>query len=277
MPRSCNLKIAARSQPFRYQFRRTHAETGFQIVWRDDEILAPRILSANNDMRVSVTCIVVVHGDPIEARAEVPFHLRHQGACMFAQISKRHAVFWRHDDTELMTVILTAFQEVGSAWRFTLTPVEFTTFSVSFNPIALDVMKVRTESTVSSDTPGARDVELDNDPPHAERGYSAALKFQLPRRCRSPAQTAPRIAACLTLRAKPRGGLAQAFGQPPPARLSAIPDSAQPWREVIINRQDRLLLPGACTMPNGCGDIHRSSGVSKRCKGRLKIDVQTRR
>jgi hypothetical protein len=43
-------------------------------------------------------------------------------------------------------------------------------------------MKVRTESAVSGDTSGARYVELDHDATHAERSYSAALKFQLPRR-----------------------------------------------------------------------------------------------
>ena len=135
---------------------------------------------------------------------------------------------------------------------------------------------MRAEGTVSGNTPGASYMEFDNDPPHAERGNSSALELQLSRRRRSPAQTVPRIAACLTLWAKPRSRPAQAFGQPLAARLSAIPGPAQPWREIIISGQDSLLVPGACTIPNGCGDMHHPVGVSKPCKGRLKIDVQTR-
>ena len=112
-------------------------------------------------------------------------------------------------------------------------------------------MKVRTQGSISGDTPGARYVELDHDAPHAERSHPVALKFQLSRRRRSPAQTAPRIAAILTLRAEPRGRLAQALGQPLASCLSAIPDPAQPWLEIVINWQNRLLVPGACTIPNG--------------------------
>ena len=93
MPGSCNLEIAPWPQPLSDEVRRALAEAGFQIAWRDDEVLAPRIFSTHHNMGVRMPGIVVIDGDPVEACAEIAFHLHHQRPRRLPQVAKRHPVF----------------------------------------------------------------------------------------------------------------------------------------------------------------------------------------
>ena len=59
---------------------RALAEPMGNILACDDQIFGPIILAAKHDVRMGMTRVAMVGGDPVELRPEVLFHLRHQPA-----------------------------------------------------------------------------------------------------------------------------------------------------------------------------------------------------
>ena len=67
--------------------------------------------AAYDDMDVRMAGVVMIDGHPIERRAEIGFHPRHDIPCERLQVLIGRAVLRREDDPELMAVLQPAFDE----------------------------------------------------------------------------------------------------------------------------------------------------------------------
>src|SRR3977135_3989141 len=90
----------------------------------DDEVLAPIIVPADDDVAVGVAGVEVVDRDPIEPSAEILLHLPHHIAGEAAQIGETVAVLRGDDEAELMAVLPTAFGEGLAVRRLGLGAIE---------------------------------------------------------------------------------------------------------------------------------------------------------
>ena len=64
-----------------------------QIVSRDDQIAPATVTTSDDDMRVRMTGIVVIDGDPIELLSKIGLHLRHQCSRIGFQVLERVPIF----------------------------------------------------------------------------------------------------------------------------------------------------------------------------------------
>jgi hypothetical protein len=95
-------------------------------------------------MGVGMPGIEVVDGNPIETRIEIVFHLRNQIADERLQIGDAIAILGRHDEAELMRVVLRAAEEGGYVSMVIASRVKFSGLAVAGDAIAQDVMEMRT-------------------------------------------------------------------------------------------------------------------------------------
>lgn len=84
--RALDLQLCARPQPFGGQLRGTLAHAPGDVGLRDDEVLARVVLASQNDVRVRVVGVLVVHCDPVQPCAQVRFHAAHQMSGVGAQV-----------------------------------------------------------------------------------------------------------------------------------------------------------------------------------------------
>lgn len=82
-----------------------------KIVTGDVEDFSVLGDAAHDDMDVRMTSVVMISGHPIERRAEIGFHLRHDIPCERLQVLIGRAVLRREDDPELMAILQPAFDE----------------------------------------------------------------------------------------------------------------------------------------------------------------------
>ena len=88
-----DLQFGARSQPFSRQFGGPVAHPLGDVVTRDDEVFIGVILTTQDDVRVWVVSVPVVHRYPVQSRAKVGLHLRHQVPGIGAQVIELFGVF----------------------------------------------------------------------------------------------------------------------------------------------------------------------------------------
>ena len=89
-----DLEIPPWPEAFGDDVLRAGGEPFADIGRGDDEIPAACVLAADHDMGVGVAGIVVIDGQPVEACAEIGFHLRQEGAGRLLQIAEAACVFW---------------------------------------------------------------------------------------------------------------------------------------------------------------------------------------
>ena len=120
-----NLKIPPWPEAFGDDVLRAGGEPFPDIGRGDDEVPAVRVLAPDHDMGVGVACIVVIDGQPVEACAEIRFHLGHERAGGLLQVTQAASVFRRHDDAELMPVLFAARGEPVRIRHGALPAIEF--------------------------------------------------------------------------------------------------------------------------------------------------------
>ena len=118
------------------------ADAGRHIVAGDDEIGAPIIPPAHDNMRVRMAGVEMVDRDPIELRPQVLFHPFHQPPCERFQIVILIAVLGRDDEAELMAIASPAFAERLAVDSVRIAPVERAAFARARGPVALEIAQV---------------------------------------------------------------------------------------------------------------------------------------
>jgi hypothetical protein len=114
-----------------------------QILTGYDEVFASIILAPQDDMRVRMTGVVVIHGDPIEFCSEILPHLEHEPTGQTLQVWVFCSVLSGDDEAELVTIAVTPFEEGPAISAILLGAVEIARLSLSRDPIALQVPQMR--------------------------------------------------------------------------------------------------------------------------------------
>lgn len=91
---------------------RPHPQAMGHVVLGDDQVVAPVVLSPNDDMGVGLARVVMIYGHPIELGLQVPLHLRHEVTNEGFQIMKLCTVLRRHDQPELVAVMFASIQRL---------------------------------------------------------------------------------------------------------------------------------------------------------------------
>jgi hypothetical protein len=158
-----------------------------------------------------MTGIVMIDGEPVEARAEIRFHLGHEGPGRLLQVVELRPVFGRHNDPELVPVAHAALKEFLRL-RFQAFPrVKLAPRSIPLDTIALDVSKMRIQRPASTAARRSRHMGLHDDPAHPERRQPLTTHFKRartrpaapksgaaePRLSSSPAQPGDRLSHLL--------------------------------------------------------------------------------
>lgn len=113
------LDLALMTEFQRDQFARPVTNAMGDIVSGDVQDAAVVEHAPDNDMGMGMVGVVMVDGDPVEARLEVLLHLPHEVAGEGPQVGHVARVLRRDDEAELMTVLASALDE-GAAVRLVL-------------------------------------------------------------------------------------------------------------------------------------------------------------
>jgi hypothetical protein len=126
-----------------------------------------------------MTGIVVVNGDPIERRAKVALHLRHQGAGGGLQIPQRVRIFSRQCQPELMAVIAAALDKTPTINLLAFASIYLTATAITLNPIALNIAYMLAKGPRTSAASNSCNMNFDNDPPYAHPSNTANTALRL--------------------------------------------------------------------------------------------------
>ncbi|WP_271615277.1 hypothetical protein [Bradyrhizobium sp. CCBAU 51627] len=118
--------------------------------------------------------VEVVDRDPIEARAEILFHLPHHVPREAMEIGQTIAVLGNHDEAELVAVLAPLLDEGPAIHPLVIRSIELTSPAVAGRPIALEVVEMRMGSSAADLQPD--DPCLDHDTAHT------LARVPLPRR-----------------------------------------------------------------------------------------------
>lgn len=187
------------------------------------------VMAMNDDMDVRMTGVEMIDGYPVELRAEIRLHLRHQVAREGGQILHLLGILRRDDKTKLMPVVLPAFEKGVAVGAIGLRPVKLSTLPVAGRAVTLDVIEMGARPAVT--TGRADHARLDDD--------AAAAGFRM-----VPARDLPR----------PHEGRAASF---PNAGPTAATWGSTAWvichirarRGMISERLGRPRPPHGCTHP----------------------------
>ncbi len=205
------------------------------VVASDDEVVPGVIDAAQNDMAVRIVGIPVIDRDPVELRAEVRFHARHQVARVSLQIADLSRVLGRDDEPELVPVAFDARLErlrVGDVPRC---GVGLARFTFAGDAVALDVAKVGAgrarrglgvnhKPRLDHDAPGPRPKAS------AKKAGSDMAASLFGTATGAARKRASRSAASLLRSAEHLAG--EALGSSVPVTA----DLARPWAEMILVR-----------------------------------------
>ncbi len=173
------------------------------VVAGDDEIGALIGNAAHEQMDVRIVGVPVIDRDPIEPRAQVGLHLPHDVARVFAQVGQFSRVLGRHDDPEMVPVILAPLGETAIVcvvagrvehprWR-----------AVAGDAFALQIRDVRGQRRRAPATPasGGHGQHLDHDAPaRAEQATAGEGGASPPEgRLRTPSRSAGAAAPAATV------------------------------------------------------------------------------
>jgi hypothetical protein len=140
--RRLDFNIGARTKVQGDDLRRSLAQTAREIVPRDDEIIAPIGLAADDDVTVRVAGVEVIDRDPLEFAAQIYLHLLHQTPGDFLELVILRAVVCRNDETELVAIAVGAIDKGLSIGPVARSVVQFAGRALAGHTIALDVAQV---------------------------------------------------------------------------------------------------------------------------------------
>ena len=138
-----NLERTSGSETLRNQVFGYLAQAARQVVARNHHIAHAGIAATDHDMRVRMTGIVVIYGDPVETPPGIALHLRHELARCRLEVAHARTVFRRDDDPELVRVVFAALQEVRRINAFRVAVIEQTACPVPARAVALEVTDMR--------------------------------------------------------------------------------------------------------------------------------------
>ena len=98
-------------------------------------------------MRVRMTGIVVIYGDPVETAPGIALHLRHELARCRLEVAHARTVFRRDDDSELVQVVFAALQEGRRINAFRVAVIEQAACPIRARAVALEVADMRAVKT----------------------------------------------------------------------------------------------------------------------------------
>ncbi len=113
------------------------------VFARDDQILTAIVDAAQHDVTVRMTGIEMVDRDPVELRAEVLFHRRHQPAHERLQIGIEFSFLRRNDEAKLVPVIRAAVEEGRAVSDILARVVELARLALTRDPVTLDIFEMR--------------------------------------------------------------------------------------------------------------------------------------
>src|ERR1019366_1537133 len=90
------------------------------------------------DVRVGMLGVPMIHRDPLEMRAQVTFHLRHELSCERLQVPDLGGVLRGHDEAELMSIASHPFLERLRINLILRGPVELPRATFAGDTVALD-------------------------------------------------------------------------------------------------------------------------------------------
>src|SRR3546814_15327205 len=116
------------------EFAGALAQAVADIVARNDEILAPIIPAAHDDMGMGMAGVEMIDRDPVELRPKILFHPRHQPAGQWLQILIVRAVLGADDEAELMAVVLALFDPAGAVNLIIFAPLKIAAPAIARRP-----------------------------------------------------------------------------------------------------------------------------------------------
>src|SRR4051794_16813014 len=99
-----DLELGARTEVEIDEVDSTLPQALRDVLAGDDQILAPIILSANQDMAVRVARVEVIDRNPVELRSEIFFSLHHQAPDHRLQVLVLGAILRGDNEPELVAV-----------------------------------------------------------------------------------------------------------------------------------------------------------------------------
>ena len=111
LERKLDVAIGARPQLLRDEILGAGAHAFLDVVARYDQVLAIVGDAAHDDVDVRVLRVPVIDGDPIELGAEILLHLADQLAGEALEVGHLRRVLGRHDESEMVTVLLAPLGE----------------------------------------------------------------------------------------------------------------------------------------------------------------------
>ena len=98
------LHLAFRSEFETDEGPRPRADAMIEVVGCDHQVMAFVVAAANDDVRVRMSGIEMVDGDPIEMAFQIILHLRQQTADERFEILQVRAILGRHHQSKLMAI-----------------------------------------------------------------------------------------------------------------------------------------------------------------------------
>jgi hypothetical protein len=142
------------------------------VVPRHHQVAAVLVAAADDDMGVRMAGVEMVHGHPVELGVEVALHLGQEVANEGFEVGEAGALVGRHDEAELVRVLVGPVQEGAAVHVISGGIVEPPGGAFAGDAIANDVLQVRSRRTevAGDDADVAR---LDDHPPGAGRDEAA--------------------------------------------------------------------------------------------------------
>ena len=167
--------VGARTKVEIDQFARAFAQAMADIVARDDQVPAARVLAADDDMGVGMPGVIVIDRHPIERRPQVLLDPGHEPPRQRLEVIIFHAVLGADDDAELLAVDLRRIQPGASVHCVAVGVVELPAPALARRAVTLDIAKMRLGAlealAAEFDGPG-----LDDDAAPSERGVAVARR-----------------------------------------------------------------------------------------------------
>ena len=113
-----------------------------QVFARDDQVLGPIVLAADDDVGMRMAGVVVIDGDPIEPRAEILLHLAHEPAGEILEVVVLDRVLGGDDEAELVPVAVASLEEGPAVRLVQLRVVEVAGQALAGDAVALEIAEM---------------------------------------------------------------------------------------------------------------------------------------
>jgi hypothetical protein len=111
LQRTLDLTFGPRAKLQGEQLLRSRSHALANIIARNDQVFAILGAPTDDDMNVRMLRVPMIDRNPVERRAKVAFSISHQVAGKSFDVGKFGGIFRRHNEPEMMPVIVTALCE----------------------------------------------------------------------------------------------------------------------------------------------------------------------